>query len=156
MTEPQQTMEDFIQTYLTPLLARFRDTFQMKDNFTDEEIIGQWISKYFKWDSDKVFNACYAAFVDINYEDFADDIKKLWQTPIPTKKTKSQQKYEALKLKYKDSVIAYRAELMKMCLNDFIAEIDVIFYKKDKELLIEQDNDLSYANFLSGFLKLEL
>ena len=64
------------------------------------------------------------------------------------------EKYETLKLKYKESILSYRAEIMKMCLNDFIADIDVIYYQKEKDLLINTDNDLYYANFISGFLKL--
>lgn len=155
-TEPQQTQEEFIQVNFSALLTRYRLKFKVGDNFTDEEILGSFISKFFKWIPDQVFDTFYAALVDVNFEDFAEEIKKLWQTPEPTNKTKAQKKYEALKTKYKVSIFAYRAEEMKMCLNDFIADIDVIYYQKDKDLLIHPDNDLYYANFISGLLKLEL
>ena len=68
-----------IQNKLKPLIEECRNSWvepEYRNEWSDEDILGMIVSKYCRWQGDKIGKVAVEAFTDSNYHDVASQIEK--------------------------------------------------------------------------------
>lgn len=67
-----------IHNKLTPLIQECRNSWieeDVRDEFTNEEILGMIVSKFCKWDGTRILKVSAEAFEDSNFREIASDLR---------------------------------------------------------------------------------
>jgi len=81
-TKVPENTEAYIKEHLTPIIAYcksviFTPEAQKSGKITDEQVLGIIVSKFCEWDGDKIIDVASYALEDSNFDDLAQEIKKL-------------------------------------------------------------------------------
>jgi len=75
--EKQGELESRLKSILDDAKKKyFNDDYQDKASY--EETLGLLVSKFCKWDGDKIFRVCNEAFEDSNFHSFNEEFINLW------------------------------------------------------------------------------
>jgi hypothetical protein len=74
--------EAYIDKTLKPIIAYCKDKMFTEEakkagKIKDEDVLGKIVSKFCRWDGDKIITVAASALEDANYSDLADQVKKL-------------------------------------------------------------------------------